>query len=367
MDSWMFDVDEKKEYERFTFENSMSTIGLGMPRLPWEEGVFADVFGTGSSSSMPSGVPQFAIPGAPLIDMHNPVSIPEDEVDPDLLVAPKDVPRYAKHVRALADKTFDEQTKLQWTKALACWLSLLEGSNFESSVGAHVKSFLEEGDRDAALLCIRDACGVRSPNTVLKRGRDLKLLGTWVEKQALINWWPLQERMLLRYVDACEFENKSKLVGKNLVHALKFFRYVMGSEFEVEKIVSPLLSGKISRITSTKAVTEQARALTVKEVQLLEKRLATSSNLLDKYFSGCILFAIYSRSRWADMNNLDRVFFDVMDTASGPFGFKWKQEHVSTRPAPLQNERRCTCRTLHRSKALVMAAGVLSGKPSWRS
>ena len=29
MDSWMFNVDEKKKYERFVFENSMSTIGLG--------------------------------------------------------------------------------------------------------------------------------------------------------------------------------------------------------------------------------------------------------------------------------------------------------------------------------------------------
>ena len=321
MDSWMFNVDEKKKYERFVFENSMSTIGLGMRQLPWEQGVFAEVFGASGSVAMPSSVPQVAIPGAPLIEMSGSFTTPGDDVDPDLLVAPKDVPRYAKHVRALADKTYDEQTKLQWTKALACWLSILEGSNFESSVGVHVKVNLEEGDRDAALLCIRDACGVRSPNTALKRGRDIKLYITWVEKKVLTNWWPLQERSLLMYLDSCEFENKSKLIGKNLVHALKFFRFVMGAEFDLEKIVSPLMSGKISRITSTKAVTEQARALTVKEVQLLEKRLSTSSNILDKYFTGCLLYAIYTRSRWADMGNIDRLFFDVIETADGPFGF----------------------------------------------
>ena len=33
------------------------------------------------------------------------------------------------------------------------------------------------------------------------------------------------------YLDSCEFENMSKLIGKNLVHALKFFRLVMGAEF----------------------------------------------------------------------------------------------------------------------------------------
>ena len=87
--------------------------------------------------------------------------------------------------------------------------------------------------------------------------------------------------------------------------------------------MSPLMSGKISRITSSKAVTEQARALTVKvtEVQLLEKRLTTSSSILDKYFTGCLLFAIYTRSQWADMGNIDRLFFDVMETEDGPFGF----------------------------------------------
>ena len=57
MDSWMFNVDEKKKYERFVFENSMSTIGLGMPQLPWEQGVFAEVFGASGSVAMPSSVP----------------------------------------------------------------------------------------------------------------------------------------------------------------------------------------------------------------------------------------------------------------------------------------------------------------------
>ena len=178
-------VDEKKKYDRFVFENSMSTIGLGMPQLPWEQGVFAEVFGASGSIAMPSSIPQVAIPGAPLIEMNGSFTTPGDDVDPDLVIPPKNVPRYAKHVRALADKTFDERTKLQWTKALVCWLSILEGSNFESSVGVHVKVNLEEGDRDAALLCIRDACGVRSPNTALKRGRDIKLYITWVEKKVL--------------------------------------------------------------------------------------------------------------------------------------------------------------------------------------
>ena len=44
--------------------------------------------------------------------MSGSFTTPGDDVDPDLLVAPKDVPRYAKHVRALADKTRPTTSRL---------------------------------------------------------------------------------------------------------------------------------------------------------------------------------------------------------------------------------------------------------------
>ena len=213
MDNWVFTGDEQRRYDRFVFESSMNTIGMGMPLLLWEQGVFAEVFNAVDNPGMPSSVPQVAVPGAPLIERNNGMIDPGMEIDPDPLAATKDVPRYSKHVRALNDKTYDEQKKLEWTRALACWLSLLKGSNFESSVGEHVKLCLEEGSRDGAI-------GVRSHSTVLKRGRDLKLFVAWVEKQA-INWWPLRERTPLLYLDACEFEGKSKLIGNDLVHTNK--------------------------------------------------------------------------------------------------------------------------------------------------
>ena len=49
--------------------------------------------------------------------------------------------------------------------------------------------------------------------------------------------------------------------------------------------------------------------------------LDTVKNKYDKYFIGCILYAIYSRSRWSAMANIHHFFFDVIDTSDGPFGF----------------------------------------------
>lgn len=63
------------------------------------------------------------------------------------------------------------------------------------------------------------------------------------------------------------------------------------------------VTGLVSCIASCKAVVD-ARALTVAEVQILEKQLETAKYALDRYYVGCLLFALYSRSSCSDMANL---------------------------------------------------------------
>jgi len=70
-------------------------------------------------------------------------------------------------------------------------------------------------------------------------------------------------------------------MGKNLVHAVKFFRYIFGASFEVEEVLGPMLTGRVSRVLATRKPTEQARALAVDEVKLLESRRPCEKNILD--------------------------------------------------------------------------------------
>ena len=314
-----FAPGEAESFERIRFEQSMATIGMGMPRLPWEQGVFAEIFNPGGG--MVSHAMNFM---APLPGVFGAVFDAERQgapmIDPELDVPGAEMPIFAKHVKALSDKDYDKQVSLQWTRALATWLAIHEGCGFDSSVGNHVQAKLAQQDREGALMCIRDACGVKSPNTVLKRGRDLQLFFTWTSKNEG-RWWPLKELHLLEYIRWTEEKQKSKLIGKNLQHGLKFFKYVMGGHFDLDKLITPLLTGLVSRIASTKNVVDQARALTVEEVQGLEVQLENSKYVLDRYYIGCILFALYSRSRWSDMSNLATFEFDVIDTSNEPFGF----------------------------------------------
>ena len=179
---------------------------------------------------------------------------------------------------------------------------------------------LTEQDREGALSYIRDACGVRSPTTVLKRAKDLQQFVNWRTKMKR-TWWPMQERCLLDFLSSCEREGRSKFIGKNFLHAVKFFKYVMGANFALEAVVGPLLQGRVLRVLSTRDPVHQARALTVEEVRQLEEMVESDLNVLDRYFAGCPLFALYSRARWSDLASMQSFFFDTIETADGPFGF----------------------------------------------
>eukprot|EP00435_Cladocopium_sp_Y103_P028351 s326_g7.t1 len=149
------------------------------------------------------------------------------EIDPQMRQPAMGVPVFAKHAKALTDQDHAASQSLLWTRGVACWLAIVEGSSFESVVRKYVMEKIPAGHREGALVCIRDACGIRSPTTVLKRGKDLQLFVEWAEIYS-VHWWPLLEVNLPAYLEAVEAESKKKFIGKNFLHALKVFKYVFG-------------------------------------------------------------------------------------------------------------------------------------------
>ena len=134
-------------------------------------------------------------------------------------------------------------------------------------------------------------------------------------------WWPLTERAVLRYIGLNEGHEKSKLIGKNLISALKFFKFVMGADFNLEAVLSPLVTGRVSRIVGDREPRVQARPLTLEELQALENKVYDLPNAVDRYMVGCILYAVYARCRWSDLHSIHSIEFDVIDTKDGKFGF----------------------------------------------
>ena len=254
------------------------------------------------------------------IPQENPFAALEPEEDEEEVPQAAGIPVFARCVQALSDQDFESSRALMWTRALACWTGIIEGSRFQSSVGKHVYECLCNDDRKGATDIIRDACGIRSPKTALKRAQDLMMMIKFCE-QAGLNWWPLTERNVLKYLGWNEGKARSKLTGKNLLHALKFFKYVMGADFDAETVLSPLVTGKISRIVGEREPRVQARPLTLEELKTLENKVYDLPNIVDRYMVGCILYAVYARCRWSDLRSIHSIEFDVIDTTDGKFGF----------------------------------------------
>eukprot|EP00438_Fugacium_kawagutii_P031214 Skav220809 [mRNA] locus=scaffold150:475959:477851:+ [translate_table: standard] len=314
-----FSSQEKEQYERALFQNVVVDVGRHLPKLPWETGIFSQIFGQDDNLGFPKL--EDAVPQPVGIYTEN----KEQELTADRMMLATGsglpmVPVYAKCIKSLCDRDYQEAMDVTWTRGLACWLTIIESSQFKSQVGCYVLEKLHYQDREGALVAIRDACGVRSPNTVLKRARDLQQFIRWMG-DGFKRWWPLTEKDLLEYVAWAEENTKSKFIGKNLVHAVKFFRFVMGADFKIEEVIGPLLSGRVSRVLATRDPTHQARALTVDELKRLEWMVIKWDNPVDAYYVGCLLFALYSRARWSDMAHMQFFFFDVIETSQGPFGF----------------------------------------------
>ena len=301
-----------QEMSRWNFENGMQISGLGLPALPWETGIFSQIFVPGQTPET-LRLPAIYPPGEPFVGVES------DEEEAAEIPASA-IPVFARCVQALSDQDYECGKSLIWTRALACWTGIIEGSRFESLVGKHVFELLCIDDRKGATGIIRDVCGIRSPKTALKRAQGLMQLIRFCKREKS-PWWPLTERTVLRYIGWNEGNEKSKLIGKNLIAALKFFKYVMGADFNLEAVLSPLVTGRVSRIVGDREPRVQARPLTLEELQILENKVYDLPNVVERYMVGCILYAVYARCRWSDLHSVHSIEFDVIDTKDGKFGF----------------------------------------------
>ena len=83
----------------------------------------------------------------------------------------------------------------------------------------------------------------------------------------------------------------------------------------------PILNGRVKRLDAARETVKQGRPLTCTEVQRLENFMFEDHIIWDKYYVGCILYAIFSRSRWSDFSSIDELELDVTETEVGPYGF----------------------------------------------
>ena len=176
-----------------------------------------------------------------------------------------------------------------------------------------------------SLKCLRELFGKKASSTVAKRGSALQKFVLWLHKthpgaRAL----PFAAQFLDDYIEQLQKLNSKPGAFTSFTEAVNFAVHVVGLPIacgdsqsglfdgsRANQLFSPWARGAVALEVQKKAERKQSTVLTTDAVLYLENFLAhNDEDLVDRYAAGCLLFAIFSRSRVSDLRRVKGWFLD---------------------------------------------------------
>ncbi len=97
-------------------------------------------------------------------------------------------------------------------------------------------------------------------------------------------------------------------------------------------VVTPKAMNLCELANARRKEKRRARVLSVQEVSALEAFLADERNLVvDRFATGCFLFALFSRSRWSDLRCVYGHVSDVLEIEGKITGYTWSSKLEATK------------------------------------
>ena len=213
------------------------------------------------------------------------------------------------------DSTLTEQEveEAAMTRALEKWYMI-----FSSGREAWPRGFdLSAAIREHRLADMQVLFGNRSHGTVLRTGTSMLQFVKWYRgKYFGMCPFPLSTEIVDEFVQSLVSENKPASNIRGFVEGLNFCKYVVGMDVcgEQADIISAKVKRLIEKQDSMRKEKVQARVLTVQEVEFLEMFLSDErADLTDRVACGCMLFCLYSRSRWSDIRKIYNFVADIAE------------------------------------------------------
>ena len=148
------------------------------------------------------------------------------------------------------------------------------------------------------------------------------------ERKKKRSWRSLKETDMLDCLNESKKEGRSKSRGKELASAIRIFKYIIGTSIDLEAVLRSLVVGKSNRMASDKDLRNQAPALSVEEIENLERRILEINSSLECYYCDCLLFALFARYRWNDLAYLDSLEFDHREFETEIYSFIEGRTHI---------------------------------------
>ncbi len=192
------------------------------------------------------------------------------------------------------------------------WNIIVRADSFESRVGRQIESSPE-----ISIDILRACMGVKSPSTVTGRANAMLSYLRWhtIEFPAE-KFLPLSESHTWEYVSFLHKSGAPASRASAFVQSCRFAHFVLGIRGADDIFNSGRIVGLSDIQLADKAVTKQARPLTVFEMQQLHN-IASSSDrhLKDKVIASHLLLMAYCRCRHSDTLQIEDVEHDHSEKA----------------------------------------------------
>ena len=309
----------RADVNKALFEARLHCLDDTGVKYPWETGVMAEIFmdtdDVVGAPSLPVEYLGLAEQHGASVDSSTAASASQKTLGRDL-----ELPFYSFAVRVKPDRDLFAVQEVLWQRALDKWLQIFEVLGFPGQLGDAVDYELHFADPDQRGTVLRDAMGVKSPRTALKRAQTMLQYFGWLQNQPC-EWSPWNRSNCLSYLNSSAEHTPAATLGMSFLEALRFCRHVLQINIPDLLLQDPQLKGRAQRLLLTKVDYHPARPLKAQEVARLERMMVSPMNLLDKYMLGAVLFAIFSRSRWSDLQFINKFWVDRNEFDGQFFGF----------------------------------------------
>ena len=215
---------------------------------------------------------------------------------------------------------------------------------FSTSEGSWPKGFdLRQAIREHDLDSLKIVFGNRSANTILRRGSSILSFFKWYKETYFhLAPFPATQDAIEEFLMDMRNKGRPASAMHGFIEALNFCQHFLGINVTGgEPVASPKALRILEASDANRSEKKQARVLTVAEVEKLEMCLSDEQiSLVDRVACGCMLFCLYSRSRWSDLKKI--------------YGF---QSDISEHCGKLSGYIECRTRS-HKTARLVARSGL---------
>lgn len=269
--------------------------------LPWEAGIWKQIF-SDKFESLERVCKFHRLPPVPMPQLS------DDVAEPSSKRLKSAGPSHWLQVVTNTDiKTWKEDMESKLATSLNRWFDVIIQFPATFSTVQQLGALKSLPDQ---MRMLRDVLADKSPLTLMKRANSMLRYVEFLRKQNVTV--PGSEEWLYKFL--CDERHNGSPASRlqAVVEALRFTEHVFGIEDLGTKLLSKRGLGAAK--SGPKPEKIQAAPLTVLQLTALHEVLHDeSADFWDRLVAGAILLAVYSRSRWADLQHTDSVEFDPDD------------------------------------------------------